>query len=301
MRNGFFGISDEEIKPAQKTAAQRLLDTISSPFGSGDVRLQLTSLFANDAANGSFMRSFLHIDARDLTFKDGPDGTHECVFDVLAMTFGDNGVPVDYNGQTYTVQLPETEYRRALQQGFVYNVTVPIKKHGAYQFRMALRDTATDRLGSVNQFIEVPDLGMKRLALSGVVLTGKTIAAAAGANSNSGIDPEASPAVRHFKQLMRLEYGLLVYNAGLDRVSGKPQLTTQVRLFRDGKQVFAGDELPFNPSGQTDLSRLIVGGALDLGTDLLPGEYIFQIIVSDALADKKYRVATQWMDFEISK
>lgn len=309
MRNGFYGVSDEEINPAQKTAAQRLVNAISSPFGSSGVHLQLTSLFANDATNGSFMRSFLHIDVRDLTFKDGPGQTHECVFDVLAMTFGDNGVPVDYTGQTYTLQLPEAEYRRAMQQGLVYNVTVPIKKHGAYQFRMALRDTATDRVGSVNQFIEVPDLGRKRLTLSGVLLSGKTIAAG-GANANpldqngkavSESSSEASPAVRHFKQMMRLEYGVLVYNAGLDSASGQPQLTTQIRLFRDGKQVFSGDELPFNPAGQKDLGRLVVAGALELGTDLPPGEYIFQIIVSDALADKKYRVATQWMDFEISK
>lgn len=309
MRNGFFGISDDAIKPAQKTAAQRLLNAISSPFGSNDVHLQLTSLFANDAANGSFLRSFLHIDTRDLTFKDGPNGTHECVFDVLAMIFGDNGVPVDYSGQTYTVQLPEAEYRRAIQQGLVYNVTVPIKKPGAYQFRIALRDTTTDRVGSASQFIGVPDLKTNRLALSGVVLSGKTIAAG-GVNANSVAqegkvasesDPEASPAVRHFKQMMRLEYGLLIYNAGLDKASGKPQLTTQVRLFRDGQQVFSGNALPFNPTGQTDLGRLIVAGALELGTDLPPGEYIFQIIVSNALATEKHRTATQWMDFEIIK
>jgi hypothetical protein len=111
------------------------------------------------------------------------------------------------------------------------------------------------------------------LALSGVVLSGKAIAAAgANSNTNSPIDPESSPAVRHLRQMMRLEYGLLVYNAGLDKASGKPKLTTQIRLFRDGKQVFAGSELPFDPTGQTDLSRLVVGGALDLGTDLAPGE-----------------------------
>jgi hypothetical protein len=191
------------------------------------------------------------------------------VFDLLAMTFGDNGVPVDQIGQTNTVQLPEAEYQRAMQQGFVFNVTVPIKKPGAYQFRMSLRDTATDRIGSAGQFIEVPDLGSKRLALSGVLLRGKTIAAASGANSNliaqngkvvSETDPEAGPAVRRFKQMMRLEYGLLIYNAALDKASGKPQLTTQIRLFRDGKEVFSGSQLPFNPAGQTDLGRLVAAG-----------------------------------------
>ena len=71
----------------------------------------------------------------------------------------------------------------------------------------------------------------------------------------------------------------------------------QIRLFRDGKQVFAGSELPFDPTGQTP-GRLVVGGALNLGK-AAPANIIFQIIVSDLLADKKYRVATQWMDFDI--
>jgi VWFA-related protein len=309
MRNGFFGISEEETRPPPKTTAQQMVNAVISPFGSSDVHLQLTSLFGNDAANGSFMRSFLHIDARDLTFKDGPNGTHECVFDVLAMTFGDNGEPVDQIGQTNTVQLPEAEYQRAMRQGFVFNVTAPIKKPGAYQFRISLRDTATDRIGSASQFIEVPDLGRKRLALSGILLSGKAITAGSAnanpqATSGKGLsetDPEAGPSVRRLKQMMRLQYGLLIYNAALDKASGKPQLTTQIRLFRDGKQVFSGDELPYNLAGQSDLGRLVVAGALELGTDLAPGEYIFQIIVSDILADKKYRVATQWMDFEIIK
>jgi hypothetical protein len=40
---------------------------------------------------------------------------------------------------------------------------------------------------------------------------------------------------------------------------------------------------------------------LRLGTDLEPGEYVLQVIVTDNLAKEKYRVATQWMDFELVK
>jgi hypothetical protein len=49
------------------------------------------------------------------------------------------------------------------------------------------------------------------------------------------------------------------------------------------------------------MERLVATGALELGTDLAAGEYILQVIVLDTLADKKYRVASQWMDFEIIK
>ena len=34
---------------------------------------------------------------------------------------------------------------------------------------------------------------------------------------------------------------------------------------------------------------------------MTPGEYVLQIIVTDALAKEKHRTATQWMDFEIVK
>ena len=299
IRNGFLGKSDEDVKPAaEKTAAQRLLAAITSPFGSAGIHLQLTSLFANDRVNGSFMHSMLHIDAQDLTFKDGPNGTHEAVFDILAMTFGSNGDAVDYVGRTFTASLPDEAYQRALRQGLVYNVTIPMKQAGAYQFRISLRDAGSNRIGSASQFIEVPDLSRNRLTLSGVVLSNTPINSATAADQNN---TEASPAVRRFKQGTQLEYGYLIYNAQLDKTTQRPSLTTQVRMFRDGQQVFSGGERPFDPKNQTDLTRLVASGGLILGTDLIPGEYVLQLIVTDPLADKKYRVATQWMDFEIVK
>jgi VWFA-related protein len=309
MRNGFFGISEEEIKAPEKTTAQQLLNAIISPFETNGIHLQLTSLFGNDVTNGSFMLSMLHIDARDLTFKDGPNGTHEATFDVLAMTFGSNGAPGDYVARTFTVQFPEDYYQRALRQGFVYNVTIPIKRSGAYQFRISLRDAGSDRIGSAGQFIAVPDLDNKHLALSGVVLTGTSVASAARPNAGASPqnrenadqnNPEASPAVRHFKQGTPLKFGYLIYNAQLDKATQKPTLTTEVKLFRDGKQVFAGGERPFDATNQTDVKRLSASGAVILGTDLPPGEYVLQIVVTDTLADKKYRTVAQWMDFEIS-
>ena len=321
MRNGFFGVTDVE-RTAPKTLPQQLVAALTSPFGATGVHLQLTSLFANDAKAGSYMRSILHIDAHDLTFTDAPNGWHKCVFDVLAITFGDNGTVVDQpTGRTYTIQLPDELYRRAVRDGLVYYVTVPIKKPGAYQLRLSLRDSTTERVGSASQFIEVPDLKKDRLALSGIVLRGtnagqtvKASAASAGpgvATVNSapgenqeGVEQgnaEASPAVRHFSRGMLMDYAFIIYNARVDKATNRPQLVTQVRLFRDGKPVFTGKENPHNVTGQTDLQRLLAGGEIKLGTDLAPGEYALQIVVSDMLADQKHRTTSQWMDFEVVK
>jgi len=98
-----------------------------------------------------------------------------------------------------------------------------------------------------------------------------------------------------------MDYGVVIYNAQLDKSTQKPRLNTQVRLFRNGRQVFAGGERPFDATNQTDVKRLAASGALILGTDLTPGEYVLQLVVTDSLADRKYRTVTQWMDFDILK
>jgi hypothetical protein len=109
----------------------------------------------------------------------------------------------------------------------------------------------------------------------------------------------ANTSVRQFRTGSAMIYALGIYNAKLDKTTGKPNLTIQARLYRNGELVFTGKEVPFQFRDQTDPKRLGGGGAIQLGTEMKPGEYVLQIVVSDLLAKEKHRVATQWMDFEI--
>ena len=304
MRRGFYGITDEE-KPKPKTLGQQLFDALASPFGATGVHLQLTSLFANDISVGSMMRSLLYIDPNDLTFTEEA-GFHRTTIDVMAITFGDNGVPIDQIGRTHQIKLTEDDYNRIMRQGLVYYLTVPLKKPGAYQLRVSLRDSASDRVGSSSQFIDAPDIKKKRLALSGLVVRGQPASQsgiAAMASQSEGReegDAETSPAVRHFKAGNLMTYMFYVYNAKLDTAT-HPQLKIQVKVFRDGSEVFAGKETPYVPGQQNDTQRLAAGGAIQLGTDMIPGDYVIQVVVTDLLANQKHRVSTQWMDFQVLK
>ena len=94
-------------------------------------------------------------------------------------------------------------------------------------------------------------------------------------------------------------YGLTIYNAKVDKTTGKPNLTLRAQLFRNGELVFNGKEVPFDLGYQTDLKRLGAGGGIQLGTTMSPGEYVLQVVVTDLLVKGKNRTATQWMDFEI--
>src|SRR5207244_10499009 len=165
----------------------------------------LHSLIATDPRKGTFMRSTLHIKASNLQFSDEPDGSQKARFDVVAVTFGNNGTVVDQIGRTYTIRIPAATYDQTLRDGFVYYLTVPVKKPGAYQLRTALRDENTERVGSASQYIEVTDVKTNLLALSGLVLAGIDAAAfnkQRASLSTSGVptSPARSNAEAHAEQ-----------------------------------------------------------------------------------------------------
>jgi VWFA-related protein len=314
MRNGFYGtVSDNRSELASASAREQILHALVSPFGSAGVPIRLTSLFANEAKQSSFMRSLLHVDGSALTFSDEPDDWHQAQFDVVAVTFGENGNIVDEVSRVDRLRVRGDAYQRVLKAGFVYMITVPIKKPGAYQLRVALRDQVSARVGSSSQFVEVPDMKKRRLELSGILLSAtqpastqqKPPAQIPGDQAQSNqtdlgnFDPANSAAVRYFRLGETMRYSFVIYNAHLDPATGQPQLQTQVRVFRDGQPVFTGKVQRFTLSNPPDIGRLSADSAIQLGADMSPGEYVLQVIVSDLLAGDKYAQASQWVDFKI--
>jgi VWFA-related protein len=306
-RTGFYGLADEESLPLRTGAARDLLAAVGSPFNTGELRVQMTCQFFQDPKGGAFINALLHIDARDLTFEETVNGWRKAAFEVAAFTFGDNGRPIDQSDRIYSVNMSDEDYKRTLKTGIFYRVNLPIKKPGAYQLRTAVRDHTSKKLGSANQFIEVPDAKQGRLALSGLIVS----AADSSPEQPAGHPPEnregrvgaaaveASPAERRFKPGAILDYAYVIYGAKPDKGTGGPQLLTRLRLYRDGKLVYDGEPRPFNPETQTNLKQLIAGGSLRLASDLTPGEYALQVIAVDKLAKEKERLAAGWIDFEI--
>lgn len=310
-RSGFFGVSDEQIKkPSAKTPAQQLVAALGSPFGLNDIALRLNTLYGNDAKQGDFVSSFLHVNARDLKFTDEADGSKKAVFDVLAISFGVNGTVGEQISKSYTLTVKDAAYRKLLNDGFVYYFTFPVKKAGAYQYRVAIRDSQTQKVGSANQFIEVPNLKKHRLTLSGLVLENLTEAQWRQAygqasnetgksteNAQNSSDPLKATALRKFNRGTILRYGYEIYNA--KSAAQNPNLNTQIRIFHDGKMILDGKQLPLNFSGQTDLERIKATGAINLGGDMPAGDYVLQIVVTDTMAKEKNNVATQFVQFEV--
>jgi VWFA-related protein len=303
-RSGFFNVADRD-KPAvttTQTTGQQLNAALVSPFAVGGIGLRLNALFGDDAKTGPFVRSLLHINAADLKFTDAPDGNKKASFDVLAISFGDNGQPIDQLGKSYVISLKPAAYAKMAATGFVYHFAFPIKKPGAYQYRVAIKDSS-GRIGSASQFIEVPDLKKKRLTLSSIILENLSnddwLRKRDTAGTKVASDPMSDTALRRIKTNSVMRYGLEIYNAKLSSTK-QPQLQTKIRVFRDGKLILDGTPKQFELGLQTDLTHLKLVGAVAIGEKMVPGDYIMQIVVTDTLAKVKQQIATQFVEFEVT-
>lgn len=308
-RSGFFGISDEQIEkaPTNLTAEQRILRALSSPFGDNEISLSLNTVFRADPDYNPSISSFLYIDLKDLKFTDEPNGNKKGAFDLLAVSFGDNGIPIDQISKTYTLNIKKEFYEKLLKEGFIYYFVLPIEKHGAYQMRVAIRDHQTNKVGSASQFIEVPKLKKKRLTLSGLILENLTREqwnAETGQNTasiiNVSTNPRADTALRAFKRGNILRYGFEIYNAKSQN-GQKPDLQMYSRLFYSGKMIHEGKKQPIKLNGQSSTKVVQAAGAIALGTEMPLGDYILQIVVLDNAAKGKSKIATQFVQFEITE
>ena len=287
-RQGFFGMADS---PADDTSRQgqqmQIAGTLVSPFSSSDIRVRVTCLYSHSEKEGSVLETLVFFDAHDLNFKEEPDGARSAVVDIALMAFDEDGSPAKQVNKTWTIHVTKNDYEAVLRKGIVYRAYLPVTKTGPYQLRAAVRDASNQKLGSAMQFVVVPNLGEGKLTLSGIAMTADPLK-----DESDGV-----PALRIFRPGDNIAYAYEVLNAQA-KGGAKPDLETQVRVYRDGHGVFEGPASLLNIANDKNEKTLAVEGHFPL-TNFPPGQYLMQIVVSDNLQKDKPRMATQTMDFEI--
>lgn len=304
-RKGFYGFTEDEANRLRHELSKTDA-ALTSPFRAHDIAIDLATIFANDPALGSVLRSFLFIDAKSLTFQDDGEGWHKVAVEMRGMIFGGNGRPLDEIVVTPIVRLRQSAYEQALRDGLLLRFDMTVKRPGAYQLRVAARDLVSSRVGSAGQFVTVPDPN-RDFSMSGIVLSGATeqkiltISAPAPSEKATDANVEArlspNPVSRKFRAGSNLVFGFVIYNANTS--DGQPQLTVDAKLFREGKLVESADALRVNVANQRDLTRISTSGVVYLKPELQPGRYFLQLVTIDS--GKKKNSAVQWIDFEIIK
>jgi VWFA-related protein len=298
-KSGFTGIPDglpdAELASAPKTREQQLLDALASPFTATGLKVRLTSMYTNRQKTGPSVYSMLQFDAKDLTFTQEADSSWHARVEYVASAYRGIKLPALQGQRSEDIRLSDEQYRRALKEGFLFLMNDPMKQPGMFLMRAVVRDTASQRIGSASQFIQVPDTRKGQLAMSGVAVK-LAPPSAAGVPGESW--SEGGPAIRRFHAGQSILYAFMVINPKVQSSTKKPDLVSEMRLFRNGKLLYSGGHNPLN-EGWFEDRRVVGGGIVRLGGGLTPGEYLLQVVVTDKLARKKKSQVAQWIDFEV--
>jgi VWFA-related protein len=297
-RSGFFGVTDEEARTQQYTNQDRINMALMSPFKASDIEVHLTTVFADIASVGPVVRSLVYFPGEKLEFLREPLDWYVANLNLAAAVFGDNGTVVQHVIQTRELRVHYDQLKVLQRDGLVYQLDLPIPKAGAYQFRVAIRDESSKLMGTARQFVDVPDMKKRPLALSGVTVSGDSVNPATTPGVQSSVSM-SGPAIRRFAAGDNLWFGYVIYNAKIDETTGRPLAMAEAKLFRDGALVHQVEPKPVQISGM-DLERINHGAGIKLA-GLPPGEYLLQVQVTEPHGKDKPRVATQWIDFEIVK
>lgn len=305
-RSGFDGVVDSEIRPKARTGDSELYDAIIAPLPNAGLNLQVTAFFANTAAEGSFVRTLLHIDGKQIAFTDEADNTKKAVFDVIAVTLNEKNEAVDEFNRTHTIRFPAANLPEIQQNGLVYSIDVPVKKAGSYSFRIAVRDAASRLLGSAGQQIDVPDMKKNEFLLSGLTMgevsvkDGKPLPPSIEKveNAFTAVTSSAVPAIRRFRPGTIIGYSYKIYNAQPDKATQQPKLMLQTRLYQDGQPITDGAPQPLQLDKQSDPARINDYGYMRLPANAANGNYALQITVKDLQTNE---ISSQWIDFEVAR
>lgn len=287
-RFGFFGVTEEEANRARPTTRELTNLALASPFAAQDIEVDLTSFFADDKTLGSTIRSFVYIDAKNISFTEA-EGRYQAELELNGAIYGDNGMVVEQVRRNANLSLPQEDYEQARRWGMGVSFDMPVTRAGSFQVRVVARDRSTSKIGSAGQFVVVPELKNKQLAVSGIVL-----------GENGRDQTITNPGSRRFLVNTELYYAFFLYNAA--NAAGKLRnLSLNATLFRDGKNIYSGPETPIKASDRADVTRVFVNGVIKLSPELEPGSYYLQVTVTDKDGDKKSAPVVQWVDFFVEK
>jgi len=199
---------------------------------------------------------------------------------VLGGVYDANGNPVGLPfGRSFALDLGAAEYRRAVEEGLRYAHRLPLDP-GRYEVRIVAREPALAPLGGASRWLDVPDLGAKKLTLSSLF-----VSATGGAPPGAGEGQETlrdAQLLRHFERSDTLYFQLYVYNAVASE-AGATDVVLQAQI-RSGKDLIAASKPQAVTFQQKEGLPLPQTSGMSLES-LAPGDYELRVVVVDRKAD----------------
>jgi VWFA-related protein len=321
----------KEITPIQTSPVAELRAALRSPYPKSDLPISVSVNFLDLPQRGSMLSTSLKISTGSIVFET-EGSTVAASIDLAGVIFDDQGKPVSSFDKRLTIKPNSSDPKTPPPESVFYHNYSAIKP-GLYQVRVAAVEEKQSRAGSAAQWIEIPDLTLKTLTLSTLIVGERrsaTEAQQAGPTQNSVAAPgpfsQISLSVdHHFARSSHLRFLTFIYNAagGAAKASNHvpsdrdsrattssgsslvenssngsataPDLAVQVQVFRDNEPVITEPLHKIQIEGVSDLTRVPYAAELAM-EDLQPGRYVLQVTIIDRLAKTS---ASQHYNFDI--
>jgi VWFA-related protein len=285
-----------------KTPELKLTSKMVEPLATTDLGIFASVADFEIAKEANQATLQVTIDAKTLTYKPVND-RQQFEVKVVVMAFDSNGKRVF--GSSETLQGNLLPARKAAAERTGINLMKRLElKPGFYQVRVGLLEPSTERMGTANAIVQVPDLKRKQLTLSAVMLTdqledltGKPANPTAQSPVSVKAESRFVQGIPFFQPSQNLIYYFQLYTNAPS--AAKPEdLSLEVEIWLEDKKLVTAPAapLPERLIGR-DEKGLTVGGQLVL-SPLPTGLYELRLTVR---GQGKKTVATRTALFGVEK
>ena len=307
-RDGFFGRIESEMDA--DTPQNPLYAAIYSPFQSTDLNIDIAAGYVKDAKAGYLVRSWIHLDPENVKIIETQDG-NRIELEAIYVASDISGNIVDSKRVEFSLSGFNADWVR--KHGIRFSTLLPVKKPGPYYIRISVQDKETGNIGSAYQFLEIPDLKKKGLALSNIFIITSADDLAWMSSDVTKEDAEElffpmfqgeearSPTLRTYKPGEMLHTLAMLYNADAKAI-GRSEIETQTILYKDGKEFMRSNAGVVTMDKVENTGSIPILNRLTVGSNMPPGNYVLQLVVTDKKNRKKDEgAASQTLGFTVVK
>jgi VWFA-related protein len=301
-RDGFFGRLESEMEA--NTPENPLLAAINSPFKSTELNVNIAAGYVRDKKAGYLVRSWIHLDPEEVKIIETGEG-NRIELEAVYVATDINGKIQDSRRAEFSMTKFKAEWVK--KHGIRFSMLLPVKKAGSYYIRISIEDKGSEKVGSAYQFLEIPEVGRKEMALSDIfmITSAEDLKWIESGGRVEGVffpmfeaEEVRSPALRSYRAGDNLLTMAMLYNAE-EKAIERSELETQTILYKEGKEYLRGKPSPVTMEKEEERDGIPIVNRLTVSQNMPPGDYMLQILVRDKRKKGNEGASTKFLGFSV--
>ena len=272
-QKGYYSAKREERRSDPAPGPRdKLFQAMAEPLPVTNIEVAATAEYLESESDDAQVTLQVHIDGDKLGYQSQQSG-HLLDVEVASVVFDSKGKPVKNSINSVRWNLLAEGMEMGKQHGYRYTERVALKP-GFYEFRIGVREPASNLVGTAIAWAEVPKLDKGKLTMSSIVLSRREREQA----SAKFVGAKSALGVKFYRSNDSLVYQLMVYNAK----KRENELLIRPEIFQGEEAIYQGEYQPLSSRViRADKKGIEAGGQIDLGK-LAPGIYELRIAIKES-------------------